>query len=151
MSVSATYKLTGVGWAECIIAIDGQEACVSASYLSDALRELLRAVVNLLRGVDANTVSFDEEPGEYRWRLVRAGAQQLHVRILEFKRLRGNERDDVGKTVLDGVCHLRSFAAAMAAAAQRVLDEHGADGYRDKWGHDFPTDRLVEIQQLLKA
>jgi hypothetical protein len=45
-----------------------QVARLTASYLSDALGDLLQGVLRALRG--ANTVEFVwlEEPGEYRWR-----------------------------------------------------------------------------------
>ena len=152
MSVSVTYNLMGAGWSECIVDIDGHQAHISASYLSDAFGELLRAVANLLQGAGEDTVSFDEEPGEYRWRLVRVGSELVRVQIFSFKSLWGNEPDEAGEPVLDVVCPLASFAEAVATAAQRVLDEHGMDGYRDKWvEHGFPADRLAEIQQLLNT
>jgi hypothetical protein len=152
MSFTIDYKLTGAGWAECIVEANGQKASLSASYLSDALGELLRAAVNLLEGVRGNTVSFAEEPGEYRWRLIRVDSEQIHVSVLSFDKLWGNEPDEAGNLVFQTVCPVREFAAAVASAAQRILDEYGVDGYREQWvNYDFPTDRLLRIQDLLAS
>jgi hypothetical protein len=51
MLVAVTYNLTGAGWSDCVIEAKGQRACLSASYLSDALGELLRATANIMNSV----------------------------------------------------------------------------------------------------
>lgn len=152
MPLSLTYNLIGTGWSECLVEIDGQRAELTASYLSDALGGLLRAVANLLRGVDDNSVSFDEEPGEYRWRLTRAGPEELRVRVLWFDEMWGNKPDEAGKVVFDARCRLRTFAGAVLSAAQHISDEYGTEGYRERWArHDFPLERLEEIRRLLRG
>ncbi len=45
MAVSVTYNLIGASWAECLLEVGEQQARVTASYLSDALGDLLQAVV----------------------------------------------------------------------------------------------------------
>ena len=67
MVVSFEYRLTGRGCSECIVEIDDKSASLTASYLSDALADLLDAVVSIVQGNDEVTVSFMEEPGEYQW------------------------------------------------------------------------------------
>lgn len=57
MAISVQYNLTGAGWSECIIEIRYQQAHLTASYLSDALADLLDAVTALVRGADEATVS----------------------------------------------------------------------------------------------
>ncbi len=68
MSVYVSYRLIERGWLECTIGIDNQYATVTASYLSDALGDLLGAVIRIVEGESDATASFAEEPGEYRWR-----------------------------------------------------------------------------------
>ncbi len=63
-----TYEVVWPGWARAEIRDGDQVARLTASYLSDALGDLLQGVLRALCG--ANTVEFVwlEEPGEYRWR-----------------------------------------------------------------------------------
>jgi hypothetical protein len=44
------YRLTGHGWGDAAFRICEQTASLSASYLGDALGELLEAIVALTRG-----------------------------------------------------------------------------------------------------
>jgi hypothetical protein len=73
LSIEFRYHLTGVGWSECTLIVDDAHVTVTASYLSDALRSLISAVCRVLEGIAEATATFDEEPGEFRWRLFRVG------------------------------------------------------------------------------
>jgi len=53
--------------------------------------------------------------------------------------------------LMDGECRLRTFAGALVSELQRLERTYGAVGYREQWGrHDFPSERLAELQGLLK-
>ena len=150
MSVVVNYKLTGSGWAECALQIDDQGMVTTASYLSDALASLLQAVVDLLRGQVEATVSFDEEPGEYRWRFRRVDEQNIALRILWFDELWNREPDEKGSVVFEAQCRLRTFAGAVLSASQQLLKEHGLDGYKAQWvEYDFPVELQEKLKQLL--
>ncbi len=64
--VEFSFRLTGTGWAEGRIAVGDRFAMPTASYLSDALGDLIRTVRSLLEGAEGARVSWEEEPGEYR-------------------------------------------------------------------------------------
>jgi hypothetical protein len=149
VSVTFTYRLTGFGWSESTLVIGEHRAMLTASYLSDALGELLGAVVRIVEGEPEATASFTEEPGEFRWRMFRVGSDRLLVRILDFAGIWGNRLDEEGKPILEGECRLRTFAGAVLSASQRLLEEHGCEGYREKWRHEFPLSRQEKLQHLL--
>jgi hypothetical protein len=45
---------------------------------------------------------------------------------------------------------VNALASAVAFGAQSVLDEHGAEGYEQRWvEHPFPLDDLAALQRLL--
>jgi hypothetical protein len=44
MTIAIAYNLLGNGWAECIVEINDRQAHITASYLSDALADLPRAM-----------------------------------------------------------------------------------------------------------
>jgi hypothetical protein len=149
MSVAFTYVLTGTGWAAATVEIDGNVATITASYLSDALDDLLRAVVNVTRGIPENSFSFLEEPGEYRWDLRRVDEDQLSITITWFDDWQ-QLRELPGKNVFEGTCRLRTFAGAVYDSCKRLLDRLGPDGYLEKWvNHEFPLNRLHELQREL--
>lgn len=150
MSVSISYQLTGEGWAECDVVVDDRLAStLIASHLSDALRDLLGAVVRILEGEAEATASFEDEPGEYRWRLIRLTPDRLQVRILAFPDMR-DDPDDEGKVLVDAVCRLRTFAGSVYSASQRLLEKHGLEGYFDLWGMEFPMEKFETLERLLR-
>jgi hypothetical protein len=150
MSVSVSYRLTGSGWAECSIETPEGGAHVTASYLSDALGDLLRAVVGILRGAPETTAIFTEEPGEYLWVFRRAPPDRVLVRILWFDDWQTQRRDERGELIFEAQCRLRTLAGASLAAAQQVLGEHGEEGYEREWvNYPFPVELMRELKRLL--
>jgi len=54
-----------------------------------------------------------------------------------------------GELVMAVECSLREFASECINCLRRVLDEHGEDGYRQRWKNaDFP---LREYRDLLES
>ena len=152
LSIDFRYQLTGAGWSECTLIIDDADVTVTASYLSDALRSLLSAVCRVLKGIDEATVAFDEEPGEFRWRLFRIDDGLVRIMILEFDGLWSDKPDTDGKLIFDVQCRLRTFAGAVYDGCKRLLAEYGYAGYKEKWQqHDFPDSEFGELKLLLEA
>ena len=150
MAVTITYSLTGAGWAVCWVEVGDQRAHLSASYLSDALGDLLRAVVDILAGARESGAAFLEEPGEFRWRFISVGEYRLRVRILQLADWSPRLPDERGSVLLDTECRLRTFAGAVLAASQRLLVELGEEGYSQQWGeHPFPTELQERLKRLL--
>src|SRR4051812_27348454 len=139
------YRLTGLGWSEAYITHGGETARVTASYLSDALGNLLSAVLDVLKGADSARCSWDEEPGEYRWIFVRRG-EFVDLQVLKFgenRGIRGERSDAEGVPVFQALAPADEVAAAFAVGAREVLNEHGEEGYLDRWReHAFPVQTL---------
>jgi hypothetical protein len=145
------YWLTGSGWSEGHLGLGGRWITMTASYLGDALGELLGAVLALCDGAEHARVSWDEEPGEYRWLFDRDG-DDVHVRVLWFDDLWNELPDDRGEERLAGTVALASLAEAVASGARKALDRYGEQGYREKWPeHDFPTAALTAIEAHLRS
>lgn len=152
MGVQISYDLVGTGWARCKICVNDACATVTASYLSDALDDLALAILAAMRGHPHATASFTQEPGEYRWVFEPLPEGQVSVRILEFNEMWGGRPDVEGELIFLAQCRLRTLAGALVSELQRLERTHGLAGYREKWvQHDFPTQRLVELQNLLDS
>ncbi|HEX5584002.1 MAG TPA: hypothetical protein VFX08_10040 [Gaiella sp.] len=140
------YRLAGTGWAEAQITDDHASASLTASYLSDALGDLLAAVRAVRTGSTEVRCSWEEEPGEYRW-VFRRSRDDIALRILWFDDQYDSEADETGRVVFETTQKVDALVAAIASAAQRVLDEHGEAGYVARWvEHAFPTAVLLDLQ-----
>src|SRR5687768_15532173 len=126
MTVRLRFEIDA-GWADCHIAVDGHEATVTASYLSDGIGDLAASVASLLRGAPDSTIVFAEEPGEYRWTLERRDPDRVGIHVLATPGLAANPGQ--GEIiVLDAECRLRTFAGQFASELRRLHDEFGAEG-----------------------
>lgn len=141
------YRLTGRGWSAATIADRETHAELTASYLSDALGSLARAVLGLLHGMEAVNVSWKEEPGEYRWLLTRA-EEMVTIRILWFDSQFPERPDEEGQTVFETTCRLVDFAGQMTSQLQALLDDPGEAEYKRQWGMEFPRAEYVALVRL---
>jgi hypothetical protein len=149
--VEFSFRLTGPGWSEARLADSSNSATITASYLGDALGDLLEAVGLLLEGADQARCSWQEEPGEYRWLFERT-ASDVRLRVLAFRDQMAEEPDDQGEVVFEAHTPLREMAEAIADGAQSVLDEYGEDEYLRRWiQHPFPVGHLELIRAYLAA
>lgn len=151
---SINYKLgEHHGWSECQLTAGGSTVALTASYLSDALGQLATAAVLLLQGAPSARVSFDEEPGEYRWGIDWHRDEQnkrevfFRVRVWFFEEMWGHRPDEAGQLLLDEVVTQKAFYGGVRQMLNTVLHEYGMDGYRDRWGHPFPA----QVSGLLGA
>lgn len=150
MSLSIEYRLAGSGWAECAVHFEGETCEISASYLSDALGNLVLAAAAVVAGVHSISVGFDEEPGEYRWVVVKSGGNQVEVKLLEFQDLWGNAPDSEGKLLMRFAVRPIEFGKAVENAARVALQEYGAAGYKERWvEHEFPHSQLELLTELI--
>lgn len=149
MSLSFSYVLTGKGWAECEIDVDGAHLFMQASYLSDAFDDLVRATLSMLNNASVETAIFNDEPGTYRWRFTPSG-ERLNIRIVTYDAPFARENDPTGRLSFDTDCRLRTFAGAVLSAGQRLLATHGEEGYATQWGYVFPAALLVQLKQSLR-
>jgi len=150
--VTIEYRLDGTGWSECTLA-NGESKCeLTASYLSDALRNLVVAATAIASGFNRVSFGFDEEPGEYRWVLTSPRLNEVEVEILAFDELWGGRPDAEGRSLFKSRCLPEEFAKAVQVAAHRVLEQHGEAGYMTLWHeHPFPSAQLAELDRVLKG
>src|SRR5262249_49752251 len=152
MSVAFTYELVGRGWASCSLEVGNQRVTLTASYLSDALGELLAAIIAMVRGASRTTASLAEEPGEHVWVFESPTKGRVRIRIFEFRdRWRGRTSETGGHLVFDADCRLRALLPAMMRAVDRLHEKWGDAGYLAEWGNfSFPTEARSELRTLLE-
>jgi hypothetical protein len=147
--VEFSFRLIGTGWAEGRIAVGDSSATPTASYLSDALGDLIRTVCALLEGAEDARMSWEEEPGEYRWIFERSGSE-VRTRLLALDDVYDDAPDEDGEILLDATCALSDLGLGVASGAQHLLNELGQEEYHARWvEHRFPTDDLAVLTQLV--
>ena len=152
MSLSIEYQLLKSGWAECTVRVGSTSQELTASYLSDALGNLVLAAAAMLAGMHSVATSFDEEPGEYRWVVARLNGTDISLQVLEFGELWGNKPNSEGKVLIQTICHPLVFGEAVYKAASSVLAAHGAAGYKERWQeHEFPCKQLELLASYIAA
>jgi hypothetical protein len=148
--MTLSYLLDGTGWATATIAHDGQQCQMTVSYLSNSLSELTQAAICLLEGADSVRFAFDDEPGEHRCIVTRSAENEVQIRVLRFMELWSNLPDERGEQVFGCGCSLARFCGEVLSCLQRLLDEHGIEGYKQRWViHDFPLERFERLQGLV--
>lgn len=145
-----SFTLQGSGWAEGAVGDDERHARMTVSYLTDALGDLLEAVWRSGNGEAEARCSWEDEPGEYRWILTRAG-EDVHVRILEFADRYPSRPDDAGMLLFETRQPWPVLARAIALGASRTLEQHGEADFLTNWGKPFPTAMLARVRARLRS
>jgi hypothetical protein len=145
------YELTGAGWSSATLANDDSEVRLSASYLSDALGNLISTVAMVVEGVSSASCSWDEEPGEYRWHFVRQ-EDQIEIKILFFNELWAYRPDSEGAPVFAKKYSVDSVARAFLGGADNILASMSLAEYKAKWGeHDYPSHAVERLRSAFRA
>jgi len=137
----------GSGWMTCKLTADDKSFEWQASYITDAVYDLLTATDASLRG-HASEVVFVEEPGCVILSLVPRGDDRLEA----LARSSPNwpmKRGAVGGPVATFDLGCRTFAASVLTAFQQILVTDPPEEYKRKWGHEYPHHRVKALQIAL--
>ena len=135
--ISFSYRLTGSGWAIAELSDEKHEVRIPASYLCDALRDLVIAVESVF-SAESSECLWEEEPGEVHWKFQRTG-DRVTVEVLWNKE----------RAMFDSEDDLLHFASQVTVALQKLLAEWGVDGYSKKWGYPFPVEAHHALAQAI--
>jgi hypothetical protein len=136
------FRLFSVGWAEGRLVIGDSSVIVVASYLSDALGDLLRALRALTEGAVDASATWEDEPGEVQWVFGRDGPS-VHVQVVNVGVTRS-------RRWLDEQVPLVALIQAFAKGARGVVSRYGVSGYEEQWArHPFPTNDLEAVEGWL--
>ncbi|MGW3983467.1 hypothetical protein [Streptomyces mirabilis] len=144
------WDLKDHGWAVCRISEGPAKVNLSVSYCTDGLADLLSSIGSLYGTSQTARFFFDSEPTEFRWVLRNQGAD-VDVSIYSFPdvAISPDLPDEDGRLRWASTQSRSQLAHVVLEAAQRVLREHGEDGYLAKWAmHPFPVAILQDLRRL---
>ncbi len=107
-------------------------------------------MIALLRGADRATIRWQDEPGETRWVLERAG-DELVVTVHRFAATYSHHDDAEGERVFAARGRLAGFAGQVKSQLDAVLAAHGAAGYRTRTGREFPGGAYERLAALIRT
>ncbi len=137
------------GMAEAHVSCREQSLRVFPTYLSDAMGNLADAVLCLLRSPMMDfTCGWQDEPGEWRWVLHRAG-EEVHIKIVRFEKNFSDLADELGEQVFSAECPLLRLATQVKGQLRRLLNEHGEQGYLLRWHYPFPMQTFRQMEAII--
>jgi hypothetical protein len=131
MSVAFHYGLHD-GWLECALSVNGVSVHHSVAGWHDGLRELIHAACSMFGRFEQATAYFQEEPGEFRWRITRLASNRVRVRVIEFDDWGTGLPDEAGKQLFDQPCGVMTFAKAIYDGSDQRVDELTTAGLAEK-------------------
>lgn len=148
--IEVMCNLEGRGWFAIKISNGINEVEIKASYLSDSPIDLISSIRTVLDGSRDARCSFQNEPGEYRF-IFEKNNEMISVKVLEFFKSFNKESNDMGKLIFEGTDDLYTFAKRIKRQYDRLLYNHGLDGYKNIWGYDFPASELERLNESIAA
>lgn len=152
--ISFRYELEGAGWADTYLSDGASSATIPASYICDALRNLVDAIQSLFTTNSAVCI-WQEEPGKIKWLFSKTG-DFVELRVEWWNDTRTHPDRDEWRLVLDrvmfsGQTTLIDFAIQVDRELHRLLDKWGLDGYLREWKHPFPVEAHQRLRQVIAA
>jgi hypothetical protein len=147
------YTLTGIGWAEIEIEVDGRKYFSFPSYLSEPLVDLLEGLLSIIPGCVAedelkSMISFKlyQEPKVDKLTLELLDDLKLKIVVEEFK----DEFSGKGKIGFEATCNLLDFLNKVIQSSEHLLKKHGFVGYKNTWyRQDFPISSFLKLKYYL--
>ncbi|MFD7325879.1 hypothetical protein ACFV9D_33195 [Streptomyces sp. NPDC059875] len=149
---SMRWRLGGSGWASWLWSVGDVKVEVQASYVGPkVLAGFMNSVRDLLLGCHATFVTFLDEPGGTRVFFNRI-EDKAFVQVVGFADLSepASWWSDA-KPVWNGRVPVEEFIGAFVVMVEELLAEHGTEGYRKRWAHDFPTTEWAALQTAHKS
>lgn len=138
------------GWLD-IYLIDDAELYIPASYLSDTIEDLIRALSVFMEGELESITKIETEPEEYRFRFYKENNSYL-LEVYEFDETFNSDALTDGKLVFtyesDQYTIVRTFYNEI-----NKFKNLGITKYHELWGYEFPQalyERLKNNFQILK-
>lgn len=140
------------GWADPSIEVDGDVLRMCASYLTDALGDLLNALLKLLNGSPDASCRWTQEPADWEWRFDRPNEDDITLRIRfvrdGFRAPPQRFSDEDARLTVHAP--LVDIVQAIAGGARRCLDEVGPSGFAEQWMESpFPGLQLETLERWL--
>lgn len=154
MEVKFKYYLSGIGWATCIVEVNGQKLEFTASYLTDCLYDFLRSLMLL----NSFCVPKDEirketecewegEPEGIIWSFELKENNILNIKAVYYEDAFSKDKN---KTLIKTEYPYDNFIMIVLKEIDALIKRHGIIGYREEWyDFDFPLTTFLKLKHYI--
>lgn len=149
-----TYELLDAGWARIRVEYGEKYYECVFSYLYDSMKEFSGAILKLHNRVKEASVSFMDEPGEFRILF----HLDLNAGFVMVTCLWHDETYACYNKVISEYKTMFMFKIKLYTLISNVFDifdktyiEYGEKGYGERWGaHPFPTENYLKLKSVME-
>lgn len=149
------YKITGAGWARCELEVSNQQFSFEASYISDALKDFLQAIVELNPDInpefyeDETECRWHQEPGIIEWEFnisdIKSTEENLYFTVKQYEDDSRRHRPFID---VKFSCNYDKFVSSIVTSLETLLTEFGLVGYSEMWDRvEFPIAYYLKLKQ----
>ena len=139
------------GWANINFESGQTRVTLTTSYIFDGLGNLLTAISLLNKGLKETEASLIDESNEHVIQFSKTlNGDSLLIQAFTFDNFNGrplSDRIDISvqpNFVIETT--LRRLTIQFCNLFDHFEETHGLEGYKDKWRHSFPSDKLVDLR-----
>ncbi|PWK14857.1 hypothetical protein [Tumebacillus permanentifrigoris] len=148
-----TYVLSGIGWADVSLEVEEQKFYFDASYISDALRDLLAGLLHLISGGrdDGDRTkpfyfNWYGEPTVARWMLELRDEEHVRIKIDVFPDESVVDMGGERQVPIDAIVPKNDLIHVVVSAIRLLIRTTGVIGYQSTWNHhEFPLQSFLKL------
>ena len=141
------------GWASLTFTNGDQKDAVFFSQLFDGLNNLLDAVLKLNDGEQSVESHLFADAESFVFEFTQDEGEVL-IRLFNFHEWTENQPLELiehrGINIFEESCTLFRLSTQTARLFTKLRKVYGAEGYAQKWGHEFPSEKLARLQSILQ-
>lgn len=136
------------GWIQFGISHGDQAFSIDASYTPyDSITDLTHAIAKLGNGIDAVTVSFNEEPTEFDLAFQNSG-ELVSLSVLSYPDCRRMTGTGCRTFECRGPRH--EICLAFWRALRRLESQISSGDFERAWRHPFPSEKLSQVTEIVR-
>jgi len=140
------------GWASLTFENGKQKDSIFFSHLFDGLESLLDTVIELNLGAQKADCHLFADAESFGFQFDRK-ENELIVKLFNFTGwmdyMPVADIAEKGLLIFETEISLKAFTNQVIHLFQKLEKTYGRDGYAEKWGNDFPTDKLAQLTSLI--
>ncbi|WP_223701852.1 hypothetical protein [Sutcliffiella deserti] len=139
------YQLSGTGWARGYLKINNKKFNFIASYLTDALNDLLKSLLIITPKCvpypqKKSSFIMEQEPERTVWKFETQDDKNVFITIV-------NKNEAV---VFQEQCLLDDLLTVVVKSISKLLKKHGIKGYKKSWvNYEFPLDEYQRLHNYI--
>lgn len=138
------------GWLDIFITpTSGERIEILASFLTDAIRDLVDKLIALKKGADDVEITIQTEPGEYRFWIKKQSASRVQFEVYEMSDNFSSEAVHEGRRLMsEEVTRVRLYK--LMYRELKKMKDLGLDEYKKRWSGDFPLSGFTQIERYVQ-